>query len=342
VAVRFRSCGTSMKIQGAAVLLLGLAGALLVGYSLQTTRTTPPPLTAPEPRALDPAPMTQMAAVSRSTETASVAAGDSLNLGPHRVARSTSGYLRRDHYTYVLQIIDHARAGDPESMFEVWQALRLCERHERQFRGHTLLEAIRELPMPHEYQIRKATEIYAACGRFYAEGFHEFTDTVDFKTDAARAGHPPAVIDQALGQLASGAELADAELRSRVLAALNSGHPQALVLARHLGLINVVDQTTARAFAISGCQLGYDCARQGPLMKEICWTTPLCGESDSFVSFLERSLSASEFRSTMETASQIRDEVSNGVFDATRLSWDTLDIRRFHANPQQKSAASNP
>jgi hypothetical protein len=330
-----------MKIKRRLVLVIALSAAILGGYWFQTTYATLPiPFTLPERGVPDPVTFTSLA-FSPGTPPTSTAAEGSLNRPPTTTFRSTGGYLREDHYTYLLQIIEPARAGDPESMFEAWQALRLCERHEREFSGHTLTEAIRELPAPHDYQIRKVTEIYAACGRFYAEGFQEFADIVDFKSDAARAGYPPAVIDQELGRLASGLA-ADEETRARVFGALNSGHPQALVLARNLSLINVVDQTTGRALAIAGCQLGYDCTRQGPLMKEICWTTPLCGESDSFVSFLRRSLRTSEFRTAMETASRVRDEVANGRLDATRLRWDALDNSRFRAKPEQRTHRAIP
>lgn len=249
------------------------------------------------------------------------------------VTRKVDGGADEDQYTYVRRLIDAARAGDPKSKYEVWKSLIFCKRDARSFKGRTVSEAIRESPTPYPHEIQRIEDTFRRCGQFYSQGFQDFDDTVHFRSDAADAGYAPAVVDVALGQLAGGSEDLDG-IEARVLRALNSRSPEALVLARQLRGLNITDETTSVALVLAGCQLGYDCTRSGPLMREICSVAPSC-EDDSYASLMEKHLGPERFRVVSDEAGKIQREISKGSIDPNRFHWGELDNTRFRMSPEQ-------
>jgi hypothetical protein len=160
---------------------------------------------------------------------------------------ATPSFLRGDQYQYVLQVIDNARSGHASSKYQVWRILAMCKRSARQFEKRSALEATRSLPAPYPYALQKVDELYDLCGRFYANGFREFSDVSAFRMEAASSGFPPAVVDVAISNLITSHAGVD-DVASRITGAINNtAYPEALIVARNLQLLNVIDHNTSLA-----------------------------------------------------------------------------------------------
>jgi hypothetical protein len=295
-------------------------------------------------RTIEPAPIAQLYSASPMVRQGG-AQSPKRGLGTSTVSRGSSprasttpseghGYLEEDHYAYIERLIGSARRGDPRSKFEVWKALIFCQRDAHAFRGRTPSEVINALSAPYPHEIQRVQETFALCGRFYTEGSREFDDTVQFRFDAANAGYPPAVVDVALGELVSGMGDDVDHIEAKLLDALSSGSPEALVSARLLQGLNVIDEGASIAFVLAGCDLGYDCTRGGPLMKEVCWSTPVC--DDSYASLMEKRVGHERFEAIEGDAAKLRSEISDGrAIDPSRFHWHALDKSRFQLDQQQ-------
>jgi hypothetical protein len=251
---------------------------------------------------------------------------------------ASPSFLRGDQYQYVLQAIDDARNGDASSKYHVWRVLAVCKRRARQFQGSSALEAKHALPAPYPHALQEVDDYYDLCGRFYVNGFREFPEVSAFRMEAANSGFPPAVVDVAIGDLITSHASVD-DAASRIIGAINAGDPEALIVARQLQLVNVIDYNTSLAFALAACRFGYDCERNGPLMRELCWSTPSCSADDSLVSLVKRDLGESALRERLREAEEIRAEIVGGGIDPQRFHWHALDRqavrRRGGLRPQE-------
>lgn len=300
-----------MKLSRYSLLLAGgIVGVFATILTLHWPDEPPAPATAVEPRAAAPGAAPPVATIAVAEERPGPAAA------PARTAqaavpadpRFVSDHEARfraatDYLAFARDMLDRARAGEPDAQFHLYAALDYCRRGYRDHfdRGQqrrTLDEALGEEGTSPSAN-REIREVFSRCHDLMSLQTGEFGEAEQWLQRSARAGHPRAQAQLALWLIARSGALAPeqatrstAEARRFLRESLASGDPQVIWTAAVLpGLSDNGDRERAEMMAWwqAACDRGLDCGAGSEHARELCRFVPDCQASESVNDMLVRS-----------------------------------------------------
>lgn len=325
------------------ILLVLVPAAALALYAWQEKSTPLPPeeMAQAEPRA-------QIALVAPgfgvdAAAARPVRAPATVTVAPPSKGTFADMYAKAENnLEFIRQIYVAAQDGDAEAQFQLFSALKYCERYYRFYfvRGNsrkTLDEALAWATRSPGTSAEEAREVHRRCRVLMESHANEFGRADDWLAIAADNGHPEAQVALAEQLLIASilppdeAALATeqdrgreqiAEAKDLLLLGLDRRDPSAVWKIGELQAVLKGEHDEADKDAwvwrLAACKLGYDCSQTADWYRFMCRFDPNCQPYETGVDFILRTAAAT-YPDVDLLSDELVEQINRG--DLKELGW---------------------
>ena len=293
-----------------------------------------PPVSAPEPEVVTPAPQ-----VVRGSEPAAAPPAVMAAPAPRAVTENEARFkAATDYLAFAREMLPKAQAGDRDAQYHLYAAIDYCRAG---YRGlfdvgqtrRSLDEALQSAAPLTNSGERDIRQLHSRCQGLMSSAGDELGEGQSWLARSAAAGHPRAQV-QFAGKMAQTGRLLAPEQSARSLAearrltreALASRDPEVIWRAGEVTTLGISapGALDVKAWTQAACDRGLDCGPGSDAARQLCREVPNCQPNESVYDLLRRSVDNPS--ALDENAKRVNALIDSG-------DWQALGLEEARRSP---------